>query len=155
MNCSLPGSSVHGILQVRILARVTRPYSRGSSWLRDRICISYVSALAGRFFTISCHQRSNYNIICLYVYIIIWASLVAQMVKHPPAMQETWVLSLGWEDPLEKEMAAHSSILPWKIPWTEKPGGLESTGLQRVGHDWATNTHTCPYECVFYSISSL
>ena len=55
-------------------------------------------------------------------------SLVAQRLKHLPAMQETWVRSLGWEDPLEKEMATHSSILAWKIPWTEEPGGLYSTG---------------------------
>ena len=52
------------------------------------------------------------------------ASLVAQSVKNLPAVQETWVLSLGWEDPLEKEMATHSSILAWRIPWTEEPGGL-------------------------------
>ena len=56
------------------------------------------------------------------------ASLVAQSLKHLPAMQETWVQSLGWEDPLEKEMATHSSILAWKIPWTEEPGGPCSTG---------------------------
>ena len=62
-------------------------------------------------------------------------SLIAQSVKHLPAMQETWVRFLGWEDPLEKEMATHSSILAWRIPWTEEPGGLQSTGLQRVGHD--------------------
>ena len=62
------------------------------------------------------------------------ASLVAQRIKRLPAMQETWVQSLGWEDPLEKEMATHSSILAWRIPWTEEPGGLQSTGLQRVGH---------------------
>ena len=62
-------------------------------------------------------------------------SLVTQMVKNPPAMQETWVQSLGGEDPLEKGMATHSSILAWKIPWTEEPGGLQSTGSQRVGHD--------------------
>ena len=60
---------------------------------------------------------------------------VAQMVKNLPAMQETWVQFLGQEDPLEKEMATHSSILAWKIPWTEKPGGLQSVGLQRVRHD--------------------
>ena len=54
---------------------------------------------------------------------------------------ETWVWSLGWEDPLEKEMATHSSILAWRIPWTEEPGGLQSTGSQRVGHDWATSLH--------------
>ena len=63
------------------------------------------------------------------------ASLVAQLVKNLPAMQETWVRSLGWEDPLEKEMATQSSILAWRIPWTEEPGGLQSTGSQRVGHD--------------------
>ena len=63
------------------------------------------------------------------------ASLVAQMVKRLSAMQETHVQSLGWEDPLEKEMAAHSSILAWKIPWTVEPGRLPSIGLQRVGHD--------------------
>ena len=56
-------------------------------------------------------------------------------------MWETQVRSLGWEDPLEKEMAAHSSILAWRIPWTEEPGRLQSTGLQRVGHDWATSPH--------------
>ena len=56
-------------------------------------------------------------------------------------MQETWVQFLGWEDPLEKEMATHSSILAWEIPWTEEPGGLQSMELQRVGHDWATE-HT-------------
>ena len=71
-------------------------------------------------------------------YVIYWASLVAQMVKHLPAMRETWVRSLGWEDTLEKEMATHSSPLAWKIPWTEEPGRLQSMGLQRVGHDWAT-----------------
>ena len=57
-------------------------------------------------------------------------------------MQETWVWSLGWEDPLEKEMATHSNILAWKIPWTEEPGRLQSLGSQRVRHDWVTHTHT-------------
>ena len=62
-------------------------------------------------------------------------SLVAQRLKRLPAMQETWVQSLGREDPLEKEMATHSGILAWRIPWTEEPGGLQSTGSQRVGHN--------------------
>ena len=62
-------------------------------------------------------------------------SLLAQMVKRLPTVRETWVRFLGWEDPLEKEMAAHSSILAWKIPWTEEPGRLQSMGLQRVRHD--------------------
>ena len=66
-------------------------------------------------------------------------SLVAQMVKSLPAMQETWLRSLGWEDPLEKEIATHSSIIAWKIPWTEEPGRLQPTGLQRVGHDCVTS----------------
>ena len=57
------------------------------------------------------------------------------MVKNPPAMQETQVRSLGWEDPREERMATHSSILDWRIPWTEAPGGLQSTGSQRAGHD--------------------
>ena len=60
---------------------------------------------------------------------------MAQMVKNLPAMQETQVQSLGWEDPLEEEMATHSSILAWKIPWTEEPGKLQSMGSQRVRHD--------------------
>ena len=67
---------------------------------------------------------------------------IAQMVKNLPAMQETQVQSLGQEDPLEKEMATHSSILAWRIPWTEEPVGLQSMGSQRVGYDWVTNTHT-------------
>ena len=58
------------------------------------------------------------------------------MVKNLPAMWETRVQSLGWEEPLEKEMATHSSILAWRIPWTEEPGGLQSIGSQTVGHDW-------------------
>ena len=62
-------------------------------------------------------------------------SLVAQMVKHLPTMWETWVRSLGWEDPLEKEMATHSSTLAWKVPWMEDPGKLQSMGSQRVGHN--------------------
>ena len=67
-----------------------------------------------------------------------WASLVAQRLKHLPAMRESWVRSLGQEDPLEKEMATHSSILAWRSPWTEDPGGLQSTGSQKVRHDWAS-----------------
>ena len=65
--------------------------------------------------------------------------VVAQSVKNP-AMQETWVQSQGWEDPLEKEMATHSSILVWRIPWTEDPGGLQSMGSQRVGYELSMHT---------------
>ena len=72
------------------------------------------------------------------------AYLVAQMVKNPPAMQETQVRSLGWEDPLEKGMATQSSILAWRISWIEEPGGY-SPRLQRLGHDGVTNTFTSPH----------
>ena len=72
---------------------------------------------------------------CRIVYLVI---LVTQMVKNPPAMWETWVRSLGWEHPLEKCIATHSSIQAWRIPWTEEPGGLLSMGLQRIKHDWAS-----------------
>ena len=66
----------------------------------------------------------NYTQLCL-----------AQRLNPLPEMRDTWVRSLGPEDPLEKEMATHSSILAWRIPWTEEPGGLQFTGSQRVGHD--------------------
>ena len=67
------------------------------------------------------------------------ASLVAQRLKHLPAMWKTWVQSLGWEDPLEKEMTTHFSILDWRIPWMEEPGRLQSMGSQRIGHNWVTS----------------
>ena len=79
----------------------------------------------------------NYNVSVIRdnIMSLKWTSLVAQMVKCLPTMQETWVQSLGQEDLLEKEMATHSSILAWKIPWMEELGRLQSMGLQRVGHD--------------------
>ena len=77
-------------------------------------------------------------------------SLVAQAVKRLPTMRETRVRSLGREDPLEKEMATHSSILAWKIPWTEELGWLLSMGSQRVGHDWATSLFTSIFKSLIY-----
>ena len=74
------------------------------------------------------------------------ASLLAQRIKRLPAKQETRVRSLGWEDPLEKEMATQSSILAWRIPWTEEPGGLQSMRSQRVGRD--RSDLACIYVCV-------
>ena len=68
------------------------------------------------------------------------ASLMAQMVKNPPVMHETQVWALSWEDPLEKRMVTHLSILAWRIPWTEQHGGLQSMGSQRVRHKWVTDT---------------
>ena len=73
------------------------------------------------------------------------------MVKNLPASQETWVQSSGWKDPLVKRMVSYSSILAWKIPWIEEPGGLQSMRPQRVGHDWATNTHTHTYTHIWQS----
>ena len=75
----------------------------------------------------------------------IWTSLVAHEVKNLPTMWETQVQSLGKEDPLEKGMATHSSILAWRIPWTEEPGGLQSMGSQRAGHDFVTKAAAAAY----------
>ena len=75
----------------------------------------------------------------VFTFMFLWASLVAQLVKNLPAMQETQIRSLGREDPLEKEMATHSSIVAWRIPWTEEPGGLKSRRSQRIRNDWVTN----------------
>ena len=117
MDCSLPGSSVHEIFQARVLEWGAVSFSRRSSQPRDR---TWVSCIVGRCFTIC----ANFPV-----------SLVAQMVKHLSTMWETQVRSLGGEDLLEKEMATHSGILAWRIPWTEEPGRLQSMGLQRVRHN--------------------
>ena len=79
-------------------------------------------------------------------------SLVAEIVKNLLAIQETWVQSMGQEDPLEKRMATHSSILAWRIPWTEEPGKLPSKELQRAGHDLGTNTNYRLYQIISTSI---
>ena len=168
MDCSLQGSSVHGILQARILEWVAILFFRGFSKPRDQM---QVSCIINGFFTIwavrealhfpfgfqkyfkgipsLCFLR-NWPIVLFLVYqapkgllqfsSMYKASLVAQLVKNPTAMQETWAQSLGWEDPLEKGMATHCSILGWRIPWTEEPCRLQSMGLQRVRHDWMINT---------------
>ena len=81
------------------------------------------------------------------------ASLVAQMLKRLPSMQEIWVRSLGQEDPLEKEMATHPSILAWIIPWTEEPGGLQSKGSQRVRYDWTTSLHFSHFSRVWLFVT--
>ena len=79
---------------------------------------------------------------------------MAQRVKRLPAMQETWVRTLGQEDPLEKAMAPHSSTLAWKIPWTEEPGRLQTMASQRVGHDWATSLHVTSCNSAFSTVLS-
>ena len=125
--CNPVDYTVHGILQASILEWVAFPFSRGSSQPRNR---TQVSCIAGRFFTSWVTREAQEY----------WSSsLVAQMVKCLPAMRDARVGSLGWEDPLEKEMATHSSTLAWRIPWMQEPGGLQAMGLQRVGHHWATS----------------
>ena len=79
-------------------------------------------------------KRKKWLVFTLGIYIVLWA----QLVKNLPAMRETWVQFLGWEDPLKWGMTTHSSILVWRIPWTEEPGRLQSMGSQRVSHNWAT-----------------
>ena len=174
MDCSPPGSSVHGISQARILEWVAISYSRGSSWPRDQTHISYISCI-GRWI-LYCwaikeapidisyilpnviYNRGKKNIFkniyltSFFMFIFVhvknsfkyqmWASLVVQLVKNLPAMWETWVQSLDWEDALEEGMATHSSFLAWRIPRTEEPGGLQSMESQRVEHVWVTK-HTC------------
>ena len=84
-----------------------------------------------------------------------WAPLVAQTVENLPAVQETWVQSLGQENPLEKAVVTHVSILVWRIPWTEEPGGLQSTGSQRLRHDRVTYTWQTLLSSIYQIDSSL
>ena len=105
---------------------------------------TFPSFLNWKSLLIFCDQSSMVPFFLPHPTLTHWASLVAQMVRRLPTMQETRVQSLVWEDPLEKEMATHSSTLAWKIPWTEEPGRLQSLGSQRDGHDWATSLHFSP-----------
>ena len=82
-----------------------------------------------------------------------WASLVAQMVKNLPAVQETWFQSLGQKDPLEEGMATYSSILAWRIPWTEEPGGLQSMGCRKASDTTEQPTPTHEYVCYWFCFS--
>ena len=118
MDCSLPGSSIHGIFQARILEWVAISFSRRSSQPRDW---TWVSHIVGRCFTIWATREVDPHLHTLKY------SLVAQMVRNLSVMQETWVQSLGQEDPLQKGITTFSSILAWKISWTKELGGLQST----------------------------
>ena len=110
----MPGSSVHRISQARILEWIVIFSSRVSSQPRDRTCCLHWQV------TTEPPGKPDLNVGPWIYYPLqqSWASLVAQLVKDLPAMRETWVQSLGWEDPLEKGKATHSSILAWRIPWT-------------------------------------
>ena len=139
VDCSPPGSSVHGMLQARILEWVAISSSRGSSqasilcllhWQVDSLPLSYL----GNY---TLKQKLKIKIKNLKK-VILKASQVTPWQRICLPMQETWVQSLGGEDPLQKEMATRSRILAWRIPWTEEPGGLQYTGSRRVGHNSAT-----------------
>ena len=138
LDYSLPGSSVHRIFQARILEWVAISSCRGSSWFRDRTLVSCVSCIDSRFFTAESlgspvDAICSHNICCLLLLLNLrWASLVAQLVKDLPAVWETWVRLLRWEDPLEKGTATYSSILAWR--WTKRS--------QKNGHDWVDFTFT-------------
>ena len=127
MDCSPPGSSVHGISQGRVLEKIAIPFSRGYSEPGVR---PGPPALVDGFYPPQSHQGTPYVCVCVCVCVCARAhacsvtSVVSQLAKNPPAIRETWVRSRGWEDPLEKGMATHSSILAWSIPWTEESGGL-------------------------------
>ena len=133
MNCSSPGFSVHGISQARVLEWVAIASSKGSSQPGIKPASPVIPALAGRFFTTVPPLFRSYLMLPR-------ASLLAQLVKNVPGMWETQVQFLGWKDPLEKEVATQSSIFAWKIPCIEKSGRLQSIGLHRVEHSWATNS---------------
>ena len=138
MECKPPDSSVHGVVPARLLEWDIISFSRGSSRPRDQTHGSCISYIIGEFFT--AEPPGKLPMYCCFL----WASLVAQLVKDLPSMWETRVQSLGWEDPLEKGKATHSSILAWRIPWT-----IQSLGSKRVGHNWAPFTYPSIYWCTF------
>ena len=145
MECKPPDSSVHGVVSARLLEWDIISFSRGSSRPRDQSHGSCISYIIGEFFT--SEPPGKLPMYCCFL----WASLVAQLVKNLPAMRETRVQSLGWEDPLENGKATHSSILAWRIPWT-----VWSMGSQRVGRHCVTSLsviiqlplNVCVYVCI-------
>ena len=147
MDCDLPGSSVHGILQARILEWVAMPSSRGFSRPRDQTCIFFPPR-----FLLLLHLSPNQGLgtpVTARIQSLCATNFMSSRgrgVKNPPAVQEMQVPSLGWEDPLEEEMATHSSILAWKIPWTEEPGGLQCMRFSKSWTQLSTYTHR-PIEC--------
>ena len=119
MDCSPPGSSVHGILQARILEWVSRSLLQGT--LPTQGSNPGLPHCRQILYQLSHQGSPKFNMVYDNN-----ASLIAQLVTNQPGMWDTWVRSLGWEDPLEKGTATYSSILAWRIPWTEELGGLHS-----------------------------
>ena len=124
------------------LVHITIVSHKGISLALDTVLYAFAKEKRIKWLKTPIPGNSQVSIWATWIQVIQmhYPSLVAQMVKNLPAMQETQVRSLDWEDLPEKEMATHSSILAWKITWTEKPGGLQYTGSKKVGHDWATTT---------------
>ena len=126
----------------------------GWSWMCAHVCVGGPVALYGAVRKVSLRSRSSgwgskrqlmrreRDFRLKRLMSVGSASLMVQTVKNLPAMWETHVQSLGWEDTLEESLATHSSIFAWRIPWTEEPGKLQSMGWQKVGHDWASNIFT-------------
>ena len=115
---------------------------RVAGWIKKKRRHVYaVSSFVFNFVHTGFHllQNVNWALSRPRIYCPVLASLVAQTVKHLPTMRETWVQTLGWDDPPEREMATHSSILAWRVPWTGEPGELLSMGSLRVWHDWTTS----------------
>ena len=144
MDCSTPGSSVHEILQARTLEWVAISFSRGSSqpqgsnlrllhWQADSLPLSHQGSPSTLYFQNHFHHAKQE--LCTHSTMTYEWNHTVFVLLCLSTMWETWVRSLGREDPLEKEMATHSSILAWRIPWMEEPGGLQSTGSQRIGHN--------------------
>ena len=133
MDCSPPGSSVHGDSPGKTTGMGCHFFLQAKREAPEKDCILLILSDS----LIGSGLAASYT-----------ASLVAQLVKNLPIVQETQVQSLSWEDPLEKERAIHSSSLVWEIPWTEEPDGLQSIGLQRVRNDLVTKLPppaTCDY----------
>ena len=120
-----------------VLESVAISFSRGSSWPKNETLVSHT---AGRYFTLWATREALRVLEWIAYSFSSGSSQSRDWTQNLLAMQETWVQSLDWEDPLEKEMATHSSILAWRIPWTEEPGGLQSMGSQGLRHDWMTFT---------------
>ena len=135
MDCVLAGSSVHGISQETILEWAAISFSKEIFLTQGSVpgLLHYKWSPVLQADSSPAEPPGKPKITRIIYKVQV--SLVAQMVKNLPAMQETWVQSLGQEDLLEKRMTTHSSILTWRIPWTEEPGRLQSTGPQKVGHD--------------------
>ena len=128
--------------------------SEYSGLISSRIDWFDLLAVQGTLKSLLQHHNLKASILCHSTFFL-WASLMTQLVKNLPAVQKTWVQSLGWEDPLEKEMATHSSVLDWRIPVTAELGGLPSMGSHRVGHDCSNLAAACLCQTFLASSESL